>query len=156
MSERASKAAVQNIDTRRAEGQKLVALLEGIKREKLEVMPRDGALAETIKSLLEKGLYVVVDRGTGLVFGMTRGFMFALMADLYRYHKAKSGTSYVKGSDMRDADRFIDEGMGYYLNDTESNFVTDSVVQAGEGYMPDKDDEKVFEQHGVHRYPKSK
>lgn len=153
MNEHSPEQLLQRIDTRRAEGKRLAQIL---RLEGTETLPRDGKLTESIKSLLEKRLYVVVDKKLGLVFGVEKDFITAILADLYRYHQAESGKPVEQIRDTSAHDRYIDSGMGYYFHATASRFVTDSVAQAGEAYVPDKDDEKVFGQHGVYRYPRSK
>lgn len=109
---------------------------------KLVVIERKGSgLVELVQNLVERRLHPIVDKKLKLVFGITSGSHLLLRAELFRYYYYASDPKLnLPGvGSYESADRYIEEGHGYYISSQREN-----TIVVGTSYRPDGFDKDLF------------
>ena len=105
------------------------------------IQKKQKSLLEDLSKMLQGGIFPLVDKKLGLVFGLGESNHGMMRTSLFRYHNAEG-----KGDDVEyvdsttSADEWLRNGMGYYF----SSMGARRELTVGNNYREDRYDKDVF------------
>ena len=113
--------------------------IEMFEEQGVMIIESKGAdLVEVVEKIIKEGKFPLVDKKLKLIFGVASEYHSLLRSGLYRFHVADEPDAQERSRGGA-PDRYIHEGMGYYI----SSMRPDNIVLS-ENYRPDKQDKELF------------
>lgn len=108
---------------------------------------KDKNLLEIVRKMVFEEQFPLIDKKLGLVLGLPSSCHHIVRAALFAYHNAYRESDPIMGSIYMSADRYMDEGMGYYISAMEPH-----VLIVSNQYRPDRFDKELFPFYEVRLY----
>ncbi len=101
------------------------------------LMRKDKRLLENLQQMLAGGLYPLVDKRLGMIFGLGESSHTMMKCDLFRYHNTAGKTEVEDVGACEAADRWLYEGMGFYFSSIAGRDVIVASTYTNDVYDPD-------------------